>query len=867
MAHELLNEEEVWYSQYFQGCHKLERMTELPSLVARLSFQYEGLGGASPSESCFEEHARKLKQLIQRLFNRNSLVSPVFITQVANLPKHLELNDSSWYELHRMHPLKYNPSCFDLKWSVLPSHIGHCLISETERHLLVVTLTGNVMDPIRWSSTQQRNTQHYSELRAYLSTSLSKTLQNMNLLRSALTMDPMRLQMQEQMSALECDVKLTFDLFTLGAELKIRDETAILSTVTTLLGTPEKMDQAFNFRVTEMLTEFAKAASGIPLLPQRPETSAKLNQVELYVPKIPPLKLPRGMPGPKVCYQTGPVLSDLVRERSGPPDLTEKIFWCLRTGTGRISFGYRTIDAVVNIKSKTPIDAADPGGASTYAESYRSSVDMLVRALEELKIRHFVWYLMPVNFKFPSPTWKISFDYLSLTKSFKLKKKILIQGKLKDVLQTLAKTEGLDYTLEVLDTFEKFTRDMCGVPLVMPKCDGEYCFELTSHSGFLVYLNYHPQYEGMKLLPGASAKVAQLCKEVPKMLSEQPFWFGNSFVSCARARDIGSYSLLVRFQLSAENFGPMNVDEQCLVKVREQLTAILNAEPANEKYKTFTLKPIPPLLSSTVDPSWITRHQDTPFLTNPICFKKNEIGVRELRLDIQTAITLTQANATDIASIKTHLDQHISGMGFPTTISPLQTEIGAFEMSGNEFTGHYNIIFEASVLDKQTFDGILAKISQQSTRIQVSLYRGTVFKFEPAVHKIVAWVEKQVPASGAEPTVQRSYSYSDATEFINSVEASVGRLGLEESLLTLRFDECVGDSSFICKGRLIFDLFRLGLSLKTSDHSGTVRVLTELVKSQENLHVADRFTLKGVAHDFSSITSTGQMSFFELRIE
>ncbi|KER31515.1 hypothetical protein T265_02283 [Opisthorchis viverrini] len=82
---------------------------------------------------------------------------------------------------------------------------------------------------------------------------LSKTLQNMNLLRSALTMDPVGFPMQDQTSALECDIKLTFDLFTLGAELAITDEETIVSTVIALLETTDKMDQAFNFRVTGKL--------------------------------------------------------------------------------------------------------------------------------------------------------------------------------------------------------------------------------------------------------------------------------------------------------------------------------------------------------------------------------------------------------------------------------------------------------------------------------------------------------------------------------------------------------------------------------------------------------------------------------------
>ncbi|KAG5453099.1 hypothetical protein CSKR_104195, partial [Clonorchis sinensis] len=886
-AQNLFNNEGVLYAQYFRGCHTLEGKTGLPNLIARLSFQYDGLGGASPSESCFEKHAKNLGQLIQRLFNRNSLTLPVLITQVSNLPERFEINSPSWLGSHRIHPLKYNPSCFELKWSMSRNHIGSRLISETERHLLVVTLSGHVMDPIRWNAAQERHTLYYRDFETYLSKSLSKTLQKMNILRSALTMDIKKLQLQKQMNVLECDVKVTFDSFTLTTELRIRDERRISSTVTALLDTREKMDHAFTFRVTDIVSEFGKDANGIPLpLPQRLQTSAELNQIDLFAPKIPPINFTRGMVGPKVCYTTGPVLSDLVRKESGPPDLTEKIFWCLRTGAGRMSFGYRTIDALVNIKPKTPSAAADPGEVPTYEESYRSSVDRLIAALDQLNIRDFVWHLMPVDFKFPSPIWKISFDYLSLAKSFKLKKKTEIQAQLKEVLQTLASTEGLDYTLEVLGTFEKFTRNMCGVPLVLPQCDGEYCFELTSHSdstdvvdrvmesdvyelvnrndrcepneylGFLVYLNYHPQYEEMKSLPGASAKVAQLCQEVPETLMEQPFWFGSSFFSCARARDYGSYFLLARIQLKAENFGPMNVDEQCLVKVREQLTSILSAE----NYKSFFLRPIPPLPLSIVDPTWNAMHQANPFLINPICFKMEMIEIKELRLDIQTTITLTQADATNINSIKSQLDQQISGLGLPAAISPLKTEIGAFEMDGNEFTGHYNIILDANVLNKQIHDAILLAISRQSTPIQASIYHGTALKFKPEVHKIVAWVERPVPE-------QLSDFAGDETEFIASVEASVGSLGLKESLLTLRLDTCVRVTNVICKGRLIFDLFKLGLRLKTSNLPGTIRALTEVLKSQSNIPVQDQFTVRIVDHDVSGITSAGEMKNFLSRTE
>ncbi|KER31514.1 hypothetical protein T265_12968, partial [Opisthorchis viverrini] len=107
-------------------------------------------------------------------------------------------------------------------------------------------------------------------------------------------------------------------------------------------------------------------------------------------------------------------------------------------------------DAVVNIKPKTPTDAHDQDGAPTYAASYRFSVTTLIQALERLNIRDFVWYLMPVDFRSTSPTWKISFDYLSLAKFFKLKKKTMIQARLKEVIQTLAQERDFDYTLEVL---------------------------------------------------------------------------------------------------------------------------------------------------------------------------------------------------------------------------------------------------------------------------------------------------------------------------------------------------------------------------------------------------------------------------------
>ncbi|GAA54405.1 hypothetical protein CLF_102854, partial [Clonorchis sinensis] len=564
IAQNLFNNEGVLYAQYFRGCHTLEGKTGLPNLIARLSFQYDGLGGASPSESCFEKHAKNLGQLIQRLFNRNSLTLPVLITQVSNLPERFEINSPSWLGSHRM-----------------------------------VTLSGHVMDPIRWNAAQERHTLYYRDFETYLSKSLF----------------------------LDCLVVLIFFRYCFGDDIH-----------------PKKRRQP--------------NSSNLCLIPL-------LFTTDLFAPKIPPTPL---------------IATNILYEI------------CLLSKFGVKTLLYlglpKILDALVNIKPKTPSAAADPGEVPTYEESYRSSVDRLIAALDQLNIRDFVWYLMPVDFKFPSPIWKISFDYLSLAKSFKLKKKTEIQAQLKEVLQTLASTEGLDYTLEVLGTFEEELLYMIGQkihertrqcadwqftlkPLGSAKMLINFIMLSTVRSlmGSITHLSYYfsatqasaaglfdyqlsdqrDLYSSLPinntenntlLSPRDSSNIGdfnariscQIGKQdvnqtntlVPKTLMEQPFWFGSSFFSCARARDYGSYFLLARIQLKAENFGPMNVDEQCL----------------------------------------------------------------------------------------------ISGLGLPAAISPLKTEIGAFEMDGNEFTGHYNIILDANVLNKQIHDAILLAISRQSTPIQ-----------------------------------------------------------------------------------------------------------------------------------------------------
>ncbi|KAG5453097.1 hypothetical protein CSKR_202399, partial [Clonorchis sinensis] len=388
---------------------------------------------------------------------------------------------------------------------------------------------------------------------------------------------------------------------------------------------------------------------------------------------------------------------------------------------------------------------------------------------------------------------------------------------------------------------------------------------------FLVFLvdtfRQNPEYEQLTNLASNPTSPTDFCAKVPELLGRQPFWFRESFISCSKARDAANQPFLfARFHIRSESLGPMHVDQQCLEKLSNQMEKALNTRPDGTIAEVFGLRATPPIRSFVADQNWLADHQ-------------------KLRLDIDTSIMPEPADVVDIAAIKVHLDKHVSRLDSPASFTPLKTEIGAFEVVGNQFTGQYNIIMEAASLDHQTFAVFQSNIDKHNTDMRVSAHKGLALKIEPAIHKIVVWLEKQmdVTVSGAEASNQDIVDTGNSDRVLDSLdklgspesvvasktesngieqksqtlesllEALVVQLRLKESLLTIRVDECKTNVDTVCKIRLFFDLFKLSLRLKVSDISEAVCKLTELIQNQESVKVDHGFALRDYGYNPSKI--------------
>ncbi|OON23383.1 hypothetical protein X801_00705, partial [Opisthorchis viverrini] len=195
MVNSLFAQQILWYSEHYQGCRPLDGLTEIPSLIASINFDYAGLGGVSLHESCF--------QMLSNIMN-----------------------------------------------SILQTTTDGKVVNETAFNAREVQVSGQIMDPIRWNFEPERFSPYYEQARTYTAQSLSKSLGNMGLLDSALTMKPEAFRIQDELRGLVGDVRLLFDLFSLGIELKTKEPRIILSTLKSRMQMPEKINEAYIFHVT-----------------------------------------------------------------------------------------------------------------------------------------------------------------------------------------------------------------------------------------------------------------------------------------------------------------------------------------------------------------------------------------------------------------------------------------------------------------------------------------------------------------------------------------------------------------------------------------------------------------------------------------
>ncbi|GAA54407.1 hypothetical protein CLF_102856 [Clonorchis sinensis] len=496
----LFMQQTFWYSEHYQGCRPLDDVTEIPSLIASISFDYAGLGAyMSLHESCFRKLSNIMNSIIHTTLNGKLVDEPTFnvrgngdVCLYSENERHQIGNeDVCLYSENERHQIVYQMNAGPL----VELQSGLKILSYPMRHdrmgfaeLLIdyffprimrrslqtnnnirgtkVQISGQLMDPIRWNFEPELYTPFYDQARIYTAQSLSKSLGNMGLLDYALTMKPEAFRVGDELRGLVGDVRLIFDLFSLGAELKTKEPGIILSTLKSRMQMPKNIDETYTFHIARknqlhQLHQLHCERGGRCVNADLPHiahlkvgTTSILRilivkgsfSMDLYVSRT-----PFRMDNLYLPLVTGP---DMKRNADNLPDLS---------------------DVLVKIRSRETSPGASVVQMVNNADAYRSSVALLKKFLEESDIYDCVWYLMPVNFTSASPNWKVSFDLLSLARRFQISEKNRIQSVLTDTLQTLVQMENSEFTVEILDTFEKFTRNMCGVPLVNPECEGAYC--------------------------------------------------------------------------------------------------------------------------------------------------------------------------------------------------------------------------------------------------------------------------------------------------------------------------------------------------------------------------------------------------------
>ncbi|KER31517.1 hypothetical protein T265_12969, partial [Opisthorchis viverrini] len=256
MVNSLFAQQILWYSEHYQGCRPLDGLTEIPSLIASINFDYAGLGGVSLHESCFQMLSNIMNSILQTTTDGKVVNETAFNARgVTIFMIHVRL--FAFYQMSAG-PLVELEICFKL---FCFHHMGYSdsmgfVETPTEYffpyilRMEKVQVSGQIMDPIRWNFEPERFSPYYEQARTYTAQSLSKSLGNMGLLDSALTMKPEAFRIQDELRGLVGDVRLLFDLFSLGIELKTKEPRIILSTLKSRMQMPEKINEAYIFHVT-----------------------------------------------------------------------------------------------------------------------------------------------------------------------------------------------------------------------------------------------------------------------------------------------------------------------------------------------------------------------------------------------------------------------------------------------------------------------------------------------------------------------------------------------------------------------------------------------------------------------------------------